>query len=90
MIELLSVAQDATNGTACTSITLGAAAAHPWVGGPFTGTDTYTIFNGGKWIHVSESNAAMAVSSGVSDQLKVVNNDGAHTAAYKISLFGVH
>jgi hypothetical protein len=87
MIQLLSAAQDSVNGTACSSITLGAHATAPWIGGPFGATDTYKINNGGKWLHADFSAAGLAVVATTGDILKIVNNDGAVAAAYKLSVF---
>jgi hypothetical protein len=87
MVELLSVAQDATNGTACSSVTLGNNVAHAWATGPFGATDTYTIKNGEKFVAVDERDVGFAV--GAADILKILNNDGVNAAAVRISIFGV-
>jgi len=88
MVELLSAAQDTVNGTACSSVTLGAAGSNPWIGGPFGATDTYKINNGGCWLHTDFSAAGLAVTAATADILKILNNDAGVAAAVRVTIFG--
>lgn len=85
MIQLLSVAQDATNGTACSSITIGAAASNPWTG-IIDAAGLYTVRNGAFWIHGDFSATGCAIGADLN--LKVLNNDASNTAAYRLTILG--
>lgn len=87
LVELISTTQDSTNGTACSSITIGNHATAAWVG-PFGATGTYTIVNGGYWAHEDPSAAGLAVTATTADILKIVNNDGAVAAYVRITILG--
>lgn len=92
VIALLSststaAAYDSTNGNACTSITIGAAASNAW-NGPLGTTHTYTINNGAVWAHIDLSAAGVGVTAGTGDILKILNNDGAVAANYFIGIIG--
>lgn len=86
-IELISVAQDSTNGTACSSITIGNHATAAWIA-PFGAAGTYTIVNGGYWAHEDPSAAGVAVTATTADIIKIVNNDGAVAAYVRITILG--
>lgn len=93
MIVLLSstvgqTGYDSVNGTACSSISLGSAASHPWITGPFGATDNYKIGGGELWLHVCNSSTGMTVSSAGSEQLKIINNDSTYAAHYIFALIG--
>lgn len=87
LVELISTDQDSTNGTACSSITIGNGT-NPWLA-PFGGTGTYTIKNGGRWFHEDPSAAGLAVTASTGDILKVLNNDGSNAAYVRITLLGL-
>lgn len=88
LIELISVAQDATNGTACTGITIGNHATAAWAA-PFGATGTYAIKNGGYWAHEEPTAGGVVVTQTTADLIKIVNNDGAVAAYVRISVFGL-
>lgn len=77
---------DATNGTTCSSITLGNGA-NPWIA-PFGGTGVYTINNGGIWVHVDPTANGLPITAGTGDILKVLNNDGSNQASFRLTVFG--
>lgn len=93
LIELVSTAQDSTNGTACTSITFGAAASNQFItqssGRGFLGTTTSThdVPNGGFYAFGVDNAAGVLVDS-THKSLKILNNDGAVPAAVRITLIG--
>lgn len=89
MVELLTSAQDSTNGTACSSITIGADATNPWLAPFDAGTGTYTIKSGGRWFHEDPTAAGLAVTAGTGDILQIVNNDGAVAAYVRITILGL-
>ena len=87
---LLSTTDDSVNGTNCTSIKIGDAAfpAFKGVAGFFDGTNpVLRCFNGG-WVAFGTPTAGVAVAAGVSDQIKVVNEDAVNAAAYYVFLIG--
>jgi len=92
-IRLLSIGDDATNGTAATSITIGAAASNQFIsqasGRGFMGTTTSTfdIPNGGG-LTFSCDNAAGVLVDGTHKDLKIANNDGSVAASVEIALLG--
>lgn len=88
LIELISVAQDGTNGTACSGITIGNHATAAWVG-PFGATGTYVIKNGGYWAHEEPTAAGVAVVATTADLIKIVNNDGAVAAFVRVTILGI-
>ena len=93
IIELLSTTQDSTNGTAASSISVGNAASNQALlkadGGPLgAAAHTVTIPNGGWFAWGTTSAAGCTVANGAKDNLKVTNDDGAVTAAYRITLIG--
>lgn len=88
LIELINVAQDATNGTACTGITIGNHATAAWVA-PFGATGTYVIKSGGYWHHEEPTAGGVAVTATTADILKIVNNDGAVAAYVRITIIGI-
>ena len=87
LFRLLSVADDATNGTACSGVTIGNNAANDinnWYGGA---TGTLTLGNGEHTQWASPS-AAGKVVDGTHKIIKIANNDGAVTAAVQYTILG--
>lgn len=87
LVRLLSVADDAVNGTACSSVTVGNAATNPnllFLGGT---TPTFTL-NNGEHLEWSTPGAAGIAVSPSACNLKVLNNDGANAAAVQVSVIG--
>lgn len=92
MVRLLSVADDATNGTAASSITLGNSGANDWTSqGGSTGlgsaTSTFVVKNG-SWMGFGNDDAAGTVIDATHKNLKIANNDGAIAAAVELTFFG--
>lgn len=79
MFRLLTAAQDSTNGTACSSITIGNSASFP-NGLAFGGvTNTQTINNGGGIMYDDPGATGIAVSV-TANNVKIVNNDLSNAA----------
>lgn len=98
IVELISTAQDSTNGSAASSITVGGAASNPalvgaagfidGVAGSGGAPPTFRVFNGG-WTGMAVANAnGVAVANSSSDQLKITNEDGAIAAKVRITIIG--
>ncbi len=83
--QLLSVAQDATNGTACTSIAIGNAATLGQLLNLDDSTATFTVFTGGSWAYSDQTAGGFAVS-GSTKNLKFLNNDSGHAAAIRVQI----
>lgn len=92
LIELLSTAQDADNGTAATSILVGGAATNQALAGSgkwFGDTsDKIRVFNGGFFACAVDNAAGVTVANASTDSLKVENEDGAVTAKYRLTIIG--
>ncbi len=73
--------------TAASSITIGSAASHAWLQ-IVDASSTFTLLNAESWAKVSRAAAGMVVAVGVTDQIKVLNNDGALVAVYRGVIFG--
>jgi hypothetical protein len=92
-IRLLSTADDATNGTACTYITVGANGTNDWLssntgrGWLTSNTSSIDIPNGGA-LGLAFPNATGVPVNGTSKIIKVTNGDSGNTAAVQISLQG--
>jgi|SRR5579885_2583139 hypothetical protein len=93
IIQLLSTSDDSTNGTNCTSITVGAAASNAWTsqsanrGWLATNTSTFDIPNGGAVSFVTPTANGVLVD-GTHKNLFIVNNDSSNAAAVQITLQG--
>lgn len=84
---------DATQGTACTSITIGNAASNAWISvsnrGGFGGTTfTFDIPNGGSMSWSVDNANGFAITSGSNCNLKILNNDASVAAAVQLTLLG--
>lgn len=92
LIRLMSVADDAAVGTACSGITIGNAASNQFISQSGTGwlsTATSVIdVPGGGFIAFGVANAAGVAVDGTHKSLKVLNLDGAVAAKVQISLIG--
>ncbi len=87
MIRLLSVADDSVNGTACSSVTVGNAAANPFLFNTWAGTTpTQRIYNGGIWLYFDTQAAGFVVGSTVN--IKILNNDSVVAAKVQLTLIG--
>jgi hypothetical protein len=84
---LLSAAQDATNGTACSSVTVQGGASNPNVLSLGGTSPTYTINNGGCWKHGDGGASGITVNTGLLN-VKVVNNDASNAAAVFYEIAG--
>lgn len=84
-IRLLDATDDATNGTACTDITVGNAASNAQQLN-LTATHTMTIYSGGSMSYVDRRAGGFTVSASAKD-LKIVNNDSSAAAAVQLTFF---
>lgn len=85
-VQLLSVADDSVNGTACSSVTVGNAASTPF---PFilnTATTTFNLGNGEYTEWATPSAAGIVVGTAIN--IKLLNNDGSNAAAVQLTLLG--
>ncbi len=92
LIELLDAAQDATNGTLCSSITLGNSGANDWIEQSHSGwlgsaTSVFDVPNGG-FVAFGVNNAGGVVVDATHKILNIHNNDGSNAAAVRITLIG--
>ncbi len=85
--QLLSVAQDATNGTACSSVTIGNAVSNAQLFNLGGTTPTFTVYTGGAWSYQDERAGGFTVD-GSHNNLKFLNNDGAVAAAIRVQIIG--
>lgn len=94
MVKLLSKKDDSTNGTACSSITVGGAASNAWTGFFADSSDKITIpggsttVKGGCFAICREDATGWTVTAGTGDILKVANDDATYTAAYYLVVVG--
>lgn len=90
MIRLLSASDDATYGTACSSITVGnnASNANTLEFGTGNPTFTFNVNNGGCHVHFDTTAAGMVIVDSTHKIIKIVNNDGSNAAGVQITLFG--
>lgn len=88
MFQLLSANQDASNGTACTQITIGAAGSHPWL--MFLGGTTPTVIlkNGEMIAWMTPSSDGSVITGGSNNMLLITNNDTVNAAAVQVTLLG--
>jgi hypothetical protein len=80
--QLLSVADDAVNGTACSSVSVGGAGSDPFLFNLLGTTPKVQIFNGGIWEYADESATGFVVTSGTNNNILITNNDASHAAAF--------
>jgi hypothetical protein len=83
---LLSAADDATSGTAASSVTIGDAASNPFLWRLGGTTPTFTLANGEQVIWSARSAAGIAVGS--AKNLKIANNDAGVAAAVLVTIVG--
>lgn len=81
-------AVDTVNGTACTSVTVGNAGGAPCGLEMTSTTFTFNINNGGSHQHMDPSAAGFVQVTSGAKNILVVNNDGAHAAAFQLTLVG--
>lgn len=76
--------------TLASGIVIGDAASNPWVAllGITTANSTMPLLNGESMMKISRQSNGMVVTSGSSDQLKILNSDAGLVAVYRIVLFG--
>jgi hypothetical protein len=87
VFQLLSTADDATNGTACSSVTVGNAGTNPHPLFMNAGTDRFILNNGEAVGWLSPSANGVAVSPTVKNVL-ITNNDSGNAAAVQITVLG--
>jgi hypothetical protein len=87
LFQLLSSADDAENGTACTGVTIGNAGSHPFLGFLGGTTPTITLGNGEALGWLTPSANGDAVSSTVCNIL-ITNNDATNPAAVQVTVLG--
>lgn len=93
VIRLLSTDDDATNGTACTYITLDGSVSNAFLSGSggrgwlAANTSTMDIPNGGAVGVEFASNTGVLVNSTIKN-IKIINGDSGHPAAYQITVIG--
>lgn len=81
-------AVDSVNGTLCSSISVGNAAANPHPLEMDAGTYTYTIKNGGSHQHFDPSAAGFALVTPSAKNVLITNNDGSVAAAVQVTIVG--
>jgi len=81
-------AVDPVNGTACSSISVGNAAANPNPLEMDAGTTTYTIKNGGDHQHFDPSAAGFVLVTNTTNNVLITNNDASVAAAVQVTLVG--
>lgn len=86
-IRLLSTSDDATNGTNCTSITVGNASANQCNLNLSTNA-TMTIYSGGAWMYFDPTAAGFVAVNSSQKNLYIVNGDANVAAKVMVSLFG--
>jgi hypothetical protein len=91
-IRLLSTADDATNGSAASSITVGNNAADDWTsqggsGGFGTAASTFVVPNGGFFEFGVPNTAGIPVDA-THKIIKIANNDGAVAAKVEVMIIG--
>lgn len=87
IIQLLSTADDSTNGSACSGITVGNAASTPNKLFMHAGTDTFDLANGDIIAWGTGAAAGIVVDSS-NKGIKIVNNDGAVGAKVLLTVLG--
>ena len=87
MFRLLSAADDATNGTAASSITVGNNASNDFLGWLAGTTPTFSVSNGG-CVLFSEPSAGGKTVDGTHKILKITNNDAGVAAKVQITIVG--
>lgn len=85
--QLLSVAQDSVNGTACSSISIGNAATNQQLLNLNATSSLYTVYTGGSWSY-SDQTAGGFVVDGSHLNLKFLNNDAGVAAKIRIQIVG--
>ena len=83
--HLLSTADDSTNGTACSGVTIGNAGANPSPLFLGAGTHTIVLANGAFVLWGTPVAAGVAVAGGTKNVL-VTNNDGSVAAALRLTI----
>lgn len=91
-LRLLSVADDATNGTAATSVTVDGTVANALLSSSSSGwlTNSTSKFDvaGGDYVSWGTVGAAGIVVSGTNKVIKILNNDSGHTAKVQLTMPG--
>lgn len=87
MFRLLSTTDDSTNGTACSSVTIGNAASNANQLFLDNDADTFTLKNGEMLVWASPQAAGLTVD-GTNKNVKILNNDGAVTAKVQVTIIG--
>jgi hypothetical protein len=87
LFQLLSMADDASYGTACSGVTIGNAGTHPFLGF-LGGTDpTITLGNGEALGWLSPSANGLSVSN-TTENILITNTDSTNAAAVQVTLLG--
>ncbi len=90
LIELLTTAQDATNGNAGpSSVTISASATFPVTTTPLGAAQTYTMVAGEKWLIDRSDSGGITIAAGSADGIDFLNNDAAVAGKFRITLFGL-
>jgi hypothetical protein len=88
LLQLLSTTDDATNGTACSGVTINATPpSHPFLGFLGGTNPTITLGNGEALAWLTPSANGTAVS-GTAYQIEVTNNDATNAAAFQVTILG--
>ena len=90
LFELLSTTQDATNGTAATSVAIQPGSSSAITTSPLGSgaTNSYTMENGDKWLIEKHNAGGITVTGGSADNFAVINNDANDDAKLRITLLG--
>lgn len=85
--RLLTAADDATNGTAASQVTIGNAGSNPFP--MFLGAGTHTIvLKNGDSVQYADSSAGGIAVSGSAKNILITNNDAAVSAAVEVIVIG--
>jgi len=88
-IEYLTVAQDATYGTASTgTVTIAPGGTHPVTTSPLGAAQTYAMKPGDVWCIEKHDAAGITITGGTADTFDFVHGDTSADAAFRITIFG--
>lgn len=86
LFRLLSVDDDSTNGTNCSSVSVGNGTFANQQNLGLSVNSTYTIYNGSAWSYTDER--AAGINTVTANLIKILNNDGTNTACVQVTFFG--
>ncbi len=87
-IRLLNAAQDSVNGTTCTSVTVGNAAANQFLFNNLTANATFSVYTGSISEYFDQTAGGFTVANASNNNIKLVNADATNAAAVQLTLVG--